>query len=116
MIHIDFGDSQIELNGKKTYRFALTVSGHALSDDPGKDLVCCAVSTLVGTLFAALDEQEIACEAESDQEAGYADLNVEVGELEMPTVYIMYMTIMIGLLQVADDYPEYVSIHKKEVK
>ena len=113
MIHIDFNDSQCEVKGKKTYRFELTVSGHAQSGEPGRDLVCCAVSTLVGTLLAALDENEIAYEADSDAEAGYADLTVDVGELEMPTVYIMYMTIMIGLLQIADEYPEYVSIHKK---
>ena len=115
MIHIDFNDSEKEIKGKKTYSFRLTVHGHAKSDEKGKDLVCCAVTTLVGTLFASLEENEITYDSELDEVAGYADLTVEVGVDQMPTVYIMYMTIMIGLIQVADEYPEYVSIHRKEI-
>ena len=112
MIHIDLTE------GKKDeqYFFGLTVTGHAHSDEPGRDLVCCAVSTLVGTLFATLDEQEIGYESETDEVAGFAEMSVTVGEELMPAVYIMFMTIMIGLIQVADEHPEYVSIHRKETK
>lgn len=112
MIHIDFEEGKRE----GQYFFGLTVSGHARSDVPGRDLVCCAVSTLIGTLFSTLEEQEFAYESEDDQEAGFAELKVTVGEEEMPAVYMIFMTIMIGLLQVADDHPDYVSIHRKETK
>lgn len=112
MIHIDFEE------GKRgdQYFYGLTVTGHARSDLPGKDLVCCAVSTLVGTLLATLEEQEIACESEDDQEAGFAEISVTADEDMMPAVYMIFMTIMIGLIMVADDNPEYVSIHRKEKK
>ena len=112
MIHIDFEE------GKRgdQFTFALNINGHAQSDEPGKDLVCCAVSTLVGTLMSTLDEQEIAYDCESDEVAGYVDLKVTVGTDQMPAVYVMFMTIMIGLIQVADEHPEYVSIHRKETK
>ena len=112
MIHIEFED------GKKgdQFVFDLNVNGHAHSDEPGKDLVCCAVSTLVGTLLSTLDEQEITYECDSDEIAGFVDLRVTVGSDQMPAVYIMFMTIMIGLIQVADEHPEFVVVHGKEKK
>ena len=115
MIHIDFNDVEHEFEGKKTHHFALNISGHAQSGRQGEDLVCCSVSTLGRALMATLDEYEIAYEEEHDEVAGYLDLKVDVENEDIPAVYIMFMECVIGLMMVAEDYPEYVSIHRKEI-
>ena len=55
----------------------ITIKGHAGSDKKGKDLVCCAVSTLYYSLVANLLENvKDKSDVEYDGEDGYARVKV----------------------------------------
>lgn len=82
------------------------VSGHAHYAEPGKDIVCAAVSALLQTFLASaerLTEDEI----KSEYGAGYAYISYEnLSE----RAAVLLDSFFIGVSMIAEEYPEYVRI------
>jgi uncharacterized protein YsxB (DUF464 family) len=98
MIHItykDGGDS-----------FIIEAHGHAGYAEAGHDIVCSAVSVLLQTLIARLDDTT----ADYDEwyEAGQALVRGS-GQLACES----FRTVLTGLLSVSETYPQYVEVIRK---
>jgi uncharacterized protein YsxB (DUF464 family) len=93
----------------------LNVSGHANSDEIGKDLVCCALSILVDSLsrYMAVKEEEGALHylANEVQEGSalIAALPTERSAQEVRGAFEMARE---GLRALADEYPEYIKLEE----
>lgn len=111
MINITFKPKTLELE----------VSGHAGHGKKGKDIVCAAVSTLFYTLgetlwqsSSMLYEEPLVKEEEGD---GYIVCHPK--EEYEGNIATIYMTIVIGLQMIAEQYPQNVKfcvLEKKNVK
>ena len=94
------------------YPMRLLSTGHATgAAEPGENLVCCAVSTLVYTLAEALSASGVNF---SDSLAdGYADITLCPRPAKMFEADVMFNTIIVGLKALADQYPEYITLRKE---
>lgn len=87
----------------------ITVSGHAGYAEPGKDIVCAAVSTLAQTLIASIEDLT------QDQityviQPGTVD--IKHGNLS-EQAQLLIDSFFIGCQMVAEQYPEYVRVTKR---
>lgn len=109
MIHIVF-----TLN--KDHFIGVKVTGHAYSDEPGKDLVCAAVSTLAQTLLNAVEilgnvpENRIQCCVEN----GFLEMIIQPTDAN-DVIDIVFKTMIIGIEGIENAYPKYVKHRIKEV-
>ncbi len=87
------------------------VSGHAESDEYGRDIVCASVSVLAQTAVNALGELT---GVDFDYEIAEGYLKCEVPKTlplnEKQRVATILKTIYVGYRGVAESYPDYVSI------
>ena len=85
----------------------LFVTGHANYAEYGKDIVCAGVSALVQALIGWCEEnyQVVNCMS-IDSQAGEIIISCESGE----DVAAVFNMVSIGLLQIADSYPDHVQI------
>ena len=93
----------------------LMIDGHADSAEPGKDLVCCAVSILAESLSRYMDAQE-----------GNSGLKYLINEIEPGRTYISavpsewcekeiqgaFGMTREGLRALAEEYPEYIRLEE----
>lgn len=86
-------------------RNVVTITGHAGYGEPGKDIVCAAVSVLVQTL-AASAKQLTADHMEVEYRAGFARISYN-GNLSEDT-HLLMDSFFIGIQMIADTYPQYV--------
>ncbi len=85
----------------------LMLSGHAEYADHGEDIVCAGASSIVYALLGWLENHSEDLEyVNADVHAGDVKIACEGGE---KTAAVFEMT-AIGLLQLADSYPDHVSI------
>ena len=85
----------------------LIVAGHANYDEYGKDIVCAGVSALVQALMGWLEENHYRANNISVETLGEEFvISCEGGE-DIASVFNMTT---IGLLQIADSYPDHVHI------
>ncbi|MEG0328439.1 MAG: ribosomal-processing cysteine protease Prp [Erysipelothrix sp.] len=89
----------------------IRVSGHAYSGEPGFDLVCAGVSTvMIGSLnaFSELDD----------------DVNLKMNDSPLVAIDInqvndsnqlMFKFMLLQLKTIEETYPNYINIHEKEV-
>ena len=92
-------------------RFCLKVTGHARSDLPGKDLVCCAVSTLVytlGTNVMAMEKKGWAELAKVELAPGRAEIAFVPGKGFRGMALTCFDTVSLGLQMLARSYPKYI--------
>ncbi len=100
---------------KEGFIWQYTVKGHAGYAEAGKDLVCCAVSTVAYTGINALDEL-----------AGIKNYNIKDGYMvcSIPTdispelkekVKVIMDTIEVGFKQIELTYSKFVSVLDEEV-
>ena len=87
----------------------ITVSGHAGYAEPGKDIVCAAVSTLAQTLIASIEDLT------QDQityviQPGTVD--IKHGNLS-EQAQLLIDSFFIGCQMVAEQYPEYVRVTQR---
>ena len=85
----------------------IKVSGHAGYDEPGKDIVCAAVSTLTQAFIAAVDKltaDKIKCETGP----GTALIRY-TGNLSRDA-QLLEDSFFLGVKMIAEDYPQYVHI------
>lgn len=91
----------------------VTVEGHAKSAEKGKDLVCCAVSTLCCTLAANAERiatfHEMARRPSIVLEDGHADIKCDAVHGYDDVVTLMFDTVCTGFEMMAANYPDYVS-------
>ena len=83
--------------------FTLDITGHAGSNEPGKDLVCCAVSTLFFTLANRIGG--ISDEPSVSYKAGEGHIEARGKDTLEP-----FETILTGLTTLSGQYPEYITI------
>ena len=89
----------------------LTVTGHARSAEPGKDLVCAAASILAYTLAA-----NVANMADNGQvrqpviktDKGDAEISCNPRHNIKASVTLIFDTVCAGFELLAHDYPEYI--------
>lgn len=92
------------------------ITGHAYSDEPGKDLVCAAVSTLAQTLVNAVEslggipEERIKCTVKS----GFLEMKIQPLDAN-EVIDIVFKTMKIGIEGIENTYPMYVKHRIKEV-
>lgn len=85
----------------------LVVLGHANYAEYGKDIVCAGVSALVQALIGWIEENHYRAECISvDPHEGKVIISCEGGE-DIASVFYMAS---IGLMQIADSYPDHVQI------
>lgn len=94
---------------------SIEAKGHASgAGDPGKNLVCCAISTLMYTIMEAADELHIYAESKMDD--GYAYIVLLPRGQRYEAANILYETIMTGLRHLAEQYPEFILMRKENKK
>jgi len=105
---------QIDAQGNTT-RF--DVKGHAGYDDPGKDIVCAAVSAIVQTTVIGLTEV-IGLEIDYSQKNGNASCVIPDNILpdQKREAEILLRTMVCGLKSIQSGYSEFISVREKEVK
>lgn len=91
---------------------ALSVEGHAYSGEEGRDLVCCAVSTLAYTLAANAEKlkasgagKDIAIELEP----GKAFIRCSPATRMKSVVALVFGSVCMGFQLLARDFPKYIS-------
>ncbi|MDD3938348.1 MAG: ribosomal-processing cysteine protease Prp [Bacilli bacterium] len=89
---------------------SLEIKGHAQSAEPGKDLVCSAVSAVTFGGLNALHNTDKNLTIKVQD--GYV-LITKSGDLESADEVVL-QTIITQLETIADDYPKYVKILRKE--
>lgn len=90
---------------------SLTVEGHSLSAEKGKDLVCASASILTYTLAAFIENLKgsgIAAETIVQIEEGNTELFCKVAPSFDCTVALVFDSICAGFDILAQKYPEYV--------
>lgn len=89
----------------------IEITGHALSGEPGKDLVCAAVSAIATGALNALDslapnDYDLILKDDSDPLISIESINENVkGE-------IILETLLIQLKTVQNSYPKYLDIRR----
>lgn len=89
----------------------VTVSGHAHSDEKGRDLVCAAVSALAYTLAANVDSlvsQGNAREPVIELREGWAQIQCNPKHNMKAVATLVFDTVCTGFEVLAMRYPEYV--------
>lgn len=110
MIKVEFECSNGHYRGAK-------ITGHAYSDEPGKDLVCAAVSTLAQTLVNAVEsiggihEKSIHLVIDS----GHLEIKLQNDDLS-DEIDLIFRTIRVGIEGIESTYPKYVKLKIKEVQ
>lgn len=100
----------IEVTYHRKYH-RLTVTGHALSDEIGKDMVCCAASTLAQTLAAnvtELKEKGVATQIVTNLENGKAEISCTVPHRWKQTTTLIFDTVCAGFEFLRRNFPEYI--------
>ena len=87
----------------------ITVSGHAEYAEPGKDIVCAAISTLTQVLIESLEELT-AAKIKHAVTSGYMEIVIEEST---ERAQVLIDSFFIGCQMVAEQYPEYVRVTKR---
>jgi len=105
------------VEGKKniTQHWMIKAEGHANFAQAGQDIVCAAVSSLLGTLRLTLTEWEARGEI-IDYECMVYDGNMTIVFWSKSDVAnILIENVEIGIRAIAEQYPKYVTIcHRKK--
>lgn len=98
-------------------RVELWVTGHAGAADEGKDIVCAAVSALVES-FADWAYKKNSpnghWSCDIDIEKGNADILCDVTSEHKAALSAAFEMTVNGLESIAKEYPEYISVTRKE--
>lgn len=108
---------KVELTLKNDHYASVKITGHAYSAEPGRDLVCAAVSTLALTLADAVEivggisEKKLFLKIES----GHFELKVRDCDLN-DVLDIIFRTFRVGIEGIERTYAKYVKLKIKEVQ
>ena len=84
----------------------ITVSGHAGYAEPGKDIVCAAISTL-SQVFVASVEELTAAKIKTAQTGGYIEIVIEEST---ERAQVLLDSFLLGCRMIADEYPDNVRV------
>ena len=84
----------------------ITVSGHAEYAEPGKDIVCAAISTL-SQVFVASVEELTAAQIKTAQTVGYMEIVIEEST---ERAQVLVDSFLLGCRMIADQYPDNVRV------
>ncbi len=107
---------KVSVRKNKGHYDKVSVTGHANSDEHGKDLVCASVSVLAQTLVNAVEalgpvpESHIILEMES----GLLKLELEEADVS-ERVDLLFDHFIIGIQGIEHTYSEYVKLRIEEV-
>jgi uncharacterized protein YsxB (DUF464 family) len=92
------------------------ISGHANADEPGKDIVCAAVSALSQTTLLGLHEVA-GIDVAYEMQHGYLrcqlpDMLCEIKDRE---AQLLLETMVVGFKSMEKGYSKYIELHDKEV-
>lgn len=90
----------------------LTVTGHARSDEYGKDLICAAVSALTLTLSANVGNMAsrgYVTQPVTKLEPGDAEISCRAKARYRESVRQTFMSVCVGFEILAAEYPDYIS-------
>lgn len=89
-------------------KHGISVKGHANYAEPGKDIVCAAISTLAQTLIYSIDKLT-ADKIKYSISPGWVD--IEYGDLSKDA-QLLVNSFFIGCQMIADNYPDNVRVEK----
>ncbi|AQS55194.1 ribosomal-processing cysteine protease Prp [Novibacillus thermophilus] len=91
----------------------VSISGHALYDDYGKDIVCAAVSSVSINILNAI---ETLLDVSLEMEEGEDSIVARVPDMEEPNraehVQLLMETLVYSLNAIAKEYPSFVSVRE----
>lgn len=87
----------------------ISIEGHAEYAEPGRDIVCAAISTL-SQVFVASVEELTAAKIKTAQTSGYMEIVIEEST---ERAQVLLDSFFIGCQMVAEQYPEYVRVTKR---
>ncbi|HHV60543.1 MAG TPA: ribosomal-processing cysteine protease Prp [Clostridiaceae bacterium] len=92
-----------------------TIRGHSGFDEPGRDIICSAVSAIAYTALGGL--QELAGVVNHKERAGYMKFQLPLLDNEEVerTARIILDTMVIGLRQIENTYGSYIKVVDEEV-
>ena len=96
-------------------RHALIIKGHAGAAEPGRDLVCCAVSTLAETLSRYLETrmEDGALEMLMDKvEPGNVQIIAWPESTNEKQIRALFEMIREGYRAIAEEYPQYIKLRE----
>lgn len=93
------------------------LSGHAGYAANGQDIVCSAVSFLATTVINSV-EQLTGRESKVQYEDGYLSFQLadDLSEREMDVAQTILQTLVVGLSDLKNAYPKYITIQKLNIK
>ena len=95
---------RVKVYGTREHFEGFKVEGHALFDDPGKDVVCAAVSILTINTINAIEEfvKDQKMQAVSDEKKGYIELKL-LNEAKKDTL-LLTDTFLLGIRGIIGEY------------
>lgn len=108
---------KVDVSKADDFYYSLKVTGHAYSAEPGKDLVCAAVSVLAQTVANAIEQIGKVPEKSMNLKIsnGHLSLSIEQAYRSERT-NIIFETFIVGIEGIEGTYPEYVKLRMKEVQ
>lgn len=90
----------------------INIDGHANYDEPGRDIVCAAVSVLVQTLIQSLEEL-------TSEKIKYVmipgTVHIQFGDLS-EQAQLLVNSFFVGVSMIAEEYPDNVKIIRDRCK
>ncbi|AKL95105.1 putative ribosomal protein [Clostridium aceticum] len=104
------------VRNKNNEIIGFTTSGHAYADEPGRDIVCAAVSMLTQTIVLGLYEV-LEVKAAYSIKHGYLTCSIpeDISREKRQQVNILFETMVVGLKNIQENYCQYIDLHDKEV-
>lgn len=92
------------------------ITGHAYADEPGKDIVCAAVSMLTQTIILGLSEV-LKIQVSYEIADGYLACWIPQGlsQRDRQQVNNLLDTMVLGIRNIQESYSQYIIVHDKEV-
>ncbi|WP_069873521.1 ribosomal-processing cysteine protease Prp [Fusibacter sp. 3D3] len=107
---------KVDVTKTNGYYYKLRLSGHANSDEYGKDLVCSAVSTLAQTVANAIEQIGKVPEKSLGLKVNNGHLSLSIEQAyRSETTNIIFETFIVGIEGIEGTYPEYVKLRIEEV-
>ncbi|GAB6109589.1 ribosomal-processing cysteine protease Prp [Fusibacter bizertensis] len=108
---------KVEIQRNVVHYCGVKITGHAYSDEPGRDLVCAAVSTLAQTLANAVEEVGGIPEKSLDLKisSGHFQLILKNDDLS-DVIDIIFRTFRVGIEAIERTYKQYIKLKIKEVQ
>ena len=100
----------IRIKVKRLVYTSIEIEGHAGFDEPGKDIICAAVSALWNTMIWNLDRENIKCEVTGADGYRKVVIQEQSAPMKSMTLNTILDTILTGLVKLAEECEGYVAV------